>query len=68
MRSAASGGVSKARTSKDRPGLNTATSRYRRAALVTVTINPALGLTFDWVAELIRAAIVRRMIPERPKP
>jgi predicted benzoate:H+ symporter BenE len=37
-------------------------------ALVTVTINPALGLVLGWVAELIRAAIVRRLIPERPKP
>ena len=37
-------------------------------ALVTVTLNPALGLVFGWVAELIRAAIVRRLIPERPKP
>jgi MFS superfamily sulfate permease-like transporter len=35
--------------------------------LVTVTVNPALGLILGWVAELIRAAIVRRMIPERPK-
>jgi MFS superfamily sulfate permease-like transporter len=36
-------------------------------ALVTVTVNPALGLVIGWVAELIRAAIVRRLIPERPK-
>jgi MFS superfamily sulfate permease-like transporter len=36
-------------------------------ALVTVTVNPALGLVLGWVAELIRAAIVRRFIPERPK-
>jgi len=36
-------------------------------ALVTVTVNPALGLVLGWVAELIRAAIVRRLIPERPK-
>src|ERR1700681_1118136 len=28
-------------------------------ALVTVTINPALGLILGWIAELIRAAIVR---------
>jgi MFS superfamily sulfate permease-like transporter len=37
-------------------------------ALVTVSINPALGLILGWIAELIRAAIVRRLIPERPKP
>jgi MFS superfamily sulfate permease-like transporter len=37
-------------------------------ALVTVILNPALGLVLGWVAELIRAAIVRRLIPERPKP
>ena len=35
-------------------------------ALVTVTVNPALGLILGWIAELIRAAIVRRFIPERP--
>jgi MFS superfamily sulfate permease-like transporter len=37
-------------------------------ALVTVTVNPALGLILGWVAELMRAAVVRRLIPERPKP
>ncbi|HEX5318969.1 MAG TPA: putative sulfate/molybdate transporter [Stellaceae bacterium] len=37
-------------------------------ALVTLTVNPALGLILGWVTELIRAAIVRRLIPERPKP
>ena len=37
-------------------------------ALATVTVNPALGLILGWVAEFIRAAIVRRWIPERPKP
>jgi MFS superfamily sulfate permease-like transporter len=37
-------------------------------ALVTVTVNPALGLVLGWVAELIRAAIVRRLVPERLKP
>ena len=37
-------------------------------ALVTVTVNPALGLVLGWVAELIRAAIVRRLIAERPQP
>jgi MFS superfamily sulfate permease-like transporter len=36
-------------------------------ALVTVTVNPALGLVAGWLAELIRAAVVRRMIAERPK-
>ena len=35
-------------------------------AFVTVTVNPALGLILGWIAELIRAAIVRRFIPERP--
>jgi MFS superfamily sulfate permease-like transporter len=37
-------------------------------ALATVIVNPAAGLVVGWVAELIRAAIVRRSIPERPKP
>jgi MFS superfamily sulfate permease-like transporter len=37
-------------------------------ALITVTISPALGLILGWVSEFIRAAIVRRLIPERPKP
>jgi MFS superfamily sulfate permease-like transporter len=37
-------------------------------ALVTLTLNPALGLILGWVTELIRAAIVRRFILERPKP
>jgi MFS superfamily sulfate permease-like transporter len=37
-------------------------------ALVTVTVNPAFALILGWVAELIRAAVVWRMIPERPKP
>ena len=37
-------------------------------ALVTVIVNPALGLILGWLAELLRAAIVRRFIPERPKP
>src|SRR6202030_1213638 len=36
-------------------------------ALVTVTVNPALGLILGWVAELMRAAVVRRLTPERPK-
>jgi MFS superfamily sulfate permease-like transporter len=37
-------------------------------ALVTATVNPALGLVLGWAAEFIRAAIVRRLIPERPNP
>jgi MFS superfamily sulfate permease-like transporter len=37
-------------------------------ALITMTINPALGLILGWIAEFIRAAIVRRLILERPKP
>lgn len=37
-------------------------------ALVTVTVNPALGLVLGWIAELVRAAIVRRLIPQTPKP
>jgi MFS superfamily sulfate permease-like transporter len=37
-------------------------------ALATATVQPALGLGLGWVAELIRAAIVRRLIPEKPKP
>jgi hypothetical protein len=37
-------------------------------ALITVTVNPALGLILGWISEFIRAAIVRRLIPERPKP
>ncbi len=34
-------------------------------ALVTLTVNPALGLVLGWIAELIRAALVRRFISER---
>jgi MFS superfamily sulfate permease-like transporter len=34
-------------------------------ALATLTINPALGLILGWGAEFVRAAIVRRLIPER---
>jgi MFS superfamily sulfate permease-like transporter len=34
-------------------------------ALVTLTVNPALGLILGWVTEFIRAAIVRRFISER---
>jgi len=37
-------------------------------ALITMTINPAFGLILGWIAEFIRAAIVRRLILERPKP
>jgi MFS superfamily sulfate permease-like transporter len=36
-------------------------------ALVTVTVNPALGLVLGWVSEYIRAAIVRRLTPESLK-
>jgi len=32
------------------------------AALVTLLVNPALGLLFGWVAEIIRAAIMRRFV------
>jgi hypothetical protein len=35
--------------------------------LVTVTVNPAIGLILGWIGELMRAAIVRRLIAERPK-
>ncbi len=34
-------------------------------ALVTLTTNPAFGLILGWIAEFIRAAIVRRLILER---
>jgi hypothetical protein len=34
----------------------------------TVTVNPALGLVLGSVAELIHAAIVRRLVAERPGP
>jgi MFS superfamily sulfate permease-like transporter len=37
-------------------------------ALITLTINPALGLILGWVTELIRAAVVRRFISERFRP
>jgi MFS superfamily sulfate permease-like transporter len=37
-------------------------------ALATLTFNPALGLVLGWIAELVRAAIVRRLIEERPRP
>ena len=37
-------------------------------AVVTMTVNPTLGLILGWVSEFFRAAIVRRLIPERPKP
>jgi MFS superfamily sulfate permease-like transporter len=38
------------------------------AALVTLTIDPALGLILGWVAEFVRAAIVSRLIPQTPRP
>jgi MFS superfamily sulfate permease-like transporter len=34
-------------------------------ALVTLTINPALGVVCGWIAENVRSAIVRRLILER---
>jgi MFS superfamily sulfate permease-like transporter len=37
-------------------------------ALVTVTVNPALGLVLGWITEVIRAMVVRRFVPERHKP
>ena len=37
-------------------------------ALLTVTINPALGLILGWVGEFIHAAIICRLIPETKKP
>jgi len=37
-------------------------------ALLTVTVNPAVGLILGWAGEFIRAAIVRRLIPETKKP
>ena len=37
-------------------------------ALLTVTINPALGLILGRVGEFICAAIVLRLIPETKKP
>jgi MFS superfamily sulfate permease-like transporter len=36
-------------------------------ALVTVTLNPALGLILGWITEFLRAALVRRLVAERPK-
>jgi len=36
-------------------------------ALVTLTNNPALGLVLGWIAEVIRAGIVRRFLAERPQ-
>ena len=37
-------------------------------APATVTANPALGLIVGWISEFIRAAIVRRLVPQRPEP
>jgi MFS superfamily sulfate permease-like transporter len=37
-------------------------------ALVTLTLNPALALVVGWIAELIRAAIVRHLFAARTKP
>ena len=36
-------------------------------ALMTVTVNPALGLILGWMTEFIRAAIVRRLSLGRRK-
>jgi MFS superfamily sulfate permease-like transporter len=36
-------------------------------ALLTVTVNPAVGLILGWIGEFVRAAIVRRVVPERHK-
>jgi hypothetical protein len=36
-------------------------------APVTLTINPALGLLLGWITEIIRAAVVRRVNPERAR-
>jgi hypothetical protein len=35
------------------------------AALATVAVNPAIGLAAGWVSETVRAAIVRRLAPDR---
>ena len=37
-------------------------------ALVTVTINPALGLLLGWIAEFVRASIVRTLFLKRGQP
>jgi MFS superfamily sulfate permease-like transporter len=37
-------------------------------ALATLEINPALGLILGWIAELVRAMIVRRLLQQRLKP
>jgi MFS superfamily sulfate permease-like transporter len=37
-------------------------------ALAIVTLNPALGVALGWVSEFIRAAIVRRLVPQPPEP
>jgi MFS superfamily sulfate permease-like transporter len=37
-------------------------------AVVVLTLNPALALVVGWVAELIRAAVVRRLFAARTKP
>jgi MFS superfamily sulfate permease-like transporter len=34
-------------------------------AVVTLTVNPALGLVLGWISEFIRAAIVRRYVSQR---
>jgi MFS superfamily sulfate permease-like transporter len=37
-------------------------------ALATLNINPALGLILGWIAELVRAMVVRRLLQQRLKP
>jgi MFS superfamily sulfate permease-like transporter len=37
-------------------------------ALATLEINPALGLILGWIAELVRAMVVRRLLQQRLKP
>ena len=37
-------------------------------ALATLEINPALGLILGWIAELVRAMIVRKLLQQRLKP
>jgi predicted benzoate:H+ symporter BenE len=36
-------------------------------ALITVTVNPALGLVLGWISEFVRTAIVRKLVPERTR-
>jgi MFS superfamily sulfate permease-like transporter len=36
------------------------------AALITLAVNPAVGLVAGWLGELVRAAILRRFAPTQP--